>query len=100
MICSVVPEKAELLRKVLKGIELHEVSYRSKLGVGIDYPKPKSIGADRLANAASAATNGSGQRPTVAPAGSRHSRGCQANGAISRSMSATVASASPDRSQR
>jgi len=25
---------------------------RLKLGVGIDYPKPKSIGADRLANAA------------------------------------------------
>src|SRR5687767_5468817 len=55
VMCSVVPEKAELLRKTLRGLELHEVTHRSKLGVGIDYPKPASIGADRLANAASAA---------------------------------------------
>lgn len=31
-----------------------KVSPRLKLGVGIDYPKPASIGADRLANAAGA----------------------------------------------
>jgi len=31
------------------------VDHRSELGVGIDYPKPKTIGADRLANAAAAA---------------------------------------------
>ena len=55
VLCSVVPEKARLLRDILNGIELHEVTHRSNLGVGIDYPKPRSIGADRLANAASAA---------------------------------------------
>lgn len=32
------------------------VSYKANLGVGIDYPKPASIGADRLANAAGAVT--------------------------------------------
>jgi type III pantothenate kinase len=55
VMCSVVPEKAKLLCKTLRGLELHEVTHRSELGVGIDYPKPASIGADRLANAASAA---------------------------------------------
>jgi type III pantothenate kinase len=55
VMCSVVPEKAALLRQTLTGLELHEVTHRSQLGVGIDYPKPSSIGADRLANAASAA---------------------------------------------
>jgi type III pantothenate kinase len=54
VICSVVPEKAAIFKKTFAGLELHEVSWRSKLGVGIDYPKPRSIGADRLANAASA----------------------------------------------
>ncbi len=32
-----------------------KVSAKVQLGVGIEYPKPSSIGADRLANAASAA---------------------------------------------
>jgi type III pantothenate kinase len=54
VMCSVVPEKAETLRHALDGLEFHEVTHRSKLGVGIDYPKPATIGADRLANAASA----------------------------------------------
>jgi type III pantothenate kinase len=55
VVCSVVPEKAALLREILRGLELHEVTHRRELGVGIDYPQPSSIGADRLANAASAA---------------------------------------------
>lgn len=55
VLCSVVPEKAALMRECFAGMELHEVNYRSKLGVGVDYPKPRSIGADRLANAAGAA---------------------------------------------
>ncbi len=55
VLCSVVPEKCALLADCLTGIPLHRVSHRSQLGVGIDYPKPRSIGADRLANAASAA---------------------------------------------
>ena len=31
------------------------MSHKITLGVGIDYPKPETIGADRLANAAAAA---------------------------------------------
>ena len=55
VLCSVVPEKGALLRVGLKKWPLHIVTHRSRLGVGIDYPKPRSIGADRLANAAAAA---------------------------------------------
>jgi type III pantothenate kinase len=55
VLCSVVPEKAEVLARFLKDFPLHPVSHRSRLGVGIDYPKPQRIGADRLANAAGAA---------------------------------------------
>lgn len=53
MLSSVVPEKGRLLRAVFP--QLVEVGAKTQLGVGIDYPKPASIGADRLANAASAA---------------------------------------------
>lgn len=55
VMCSVVPEKGALIARCLDGLPLHSVSHRSRLGVGIDYPNPGSIGADRLANAASAA---------------------------------------------
>ena len=55
VMCSVVPEKSALISQCLDGLPLHLVSHRSKLGVGIQYPRPRSIGADRLANAASAA---------------------------------------------
>ncbi len=55
IMCSVVPEKSALISKCLAGLPLHIVTHRSKLGVGIEYPRPRSIGADRLANAASAA---------------------------------------------
>jgi type III pantothenate kinase len=55
VMCSVVPEKSALISQCLDGLPLHTVSHRSKLGVGIEYPRPRSIGADRLANAASAA---------------------------------------------
>ena len=55
VLCSVVPKMGALLREELSGKPLHNVDHRSKLGVGIDYPKPKTIGADRLANAAAAA---------------------------------------------
>lgn len=55
ILSSVVPEKAQFLRHSLGGLALHEVSHRSNLGVGVDYPSPATIGADRLANAASAA---------------------------------------------
>jgi type III pantothenate kinase len=55
VLCSVVPKKSALLRDELAAKPLHNVDHRSKLGVGIEYPKPKTIGADRLANAAAAA---------------------------------------------
>lgn len=49
-LCSVVPEKAELMRQFFTS-PLHQISHKSRLGLDIDYPKPEQIGADRLANA-------------------------------------------------
>jgi type III pantothenate kinase len=54
VISSVVPEKTRLLRRFLKNQRVVEVTHRVNIGVGIDYPKPQTIGEDRLANAASA----------------------------------------------
>ncbi|GAA5125256.1 type III pantothenate kinase [Luteolibacter yonseiensis] len=53
IICSVVPEKAAILDSWFsaKG-PLHFLTASSPLGMGIDYPTPGQIGADRLANAA------------------------------------------------
>src|SRR5437868_14167649 len=55
VICSVVPKKNGAVRKVAKRSKILWVTPRVKLGVGIDYPNPKTIGADRLANAAAVA---------------------------------------------
>ena len=55
VLCSVVPAKAAVLKQVFRADPVLEVSARIELGVGIDYPKPATIGADRLANAAAAA---------------------------------------------
>ncbi len=53
ILCSVVPEKAKVLENYLKSrSEIHFLSYKSPLGMAVDYPKPEQIGADRLANAA------------------------------------------------
>ncbi len=53
IVCSVVPAKAEVLAGFFEGrCPLHFLSCRSPLGMGIDYPLPEQIGADRLANAA------------------------------------------------
>ncbi len=53
LICSVVPEKKELLREIFADSHpLHFLGCDSPLGMGIDYPQPSQIGADRLANAA------------------------------------------------
>jgi type III pantothenate kinase len=53
MLCSVVPAKAEILRQHFEGkCPLHSLDASSPLGMGIDYPHPSQIGADRLANAA------------------------------------------------
>ena len=57
VLCSVVPSDNRRWKKVIKkhvGQYPFEVTHRSKLGVSIDYPKPASIGPDRLANASGA----------------------------------------------
>ncbi len=53
VLASVVPEKTRLVCNAFT--EVLQVSAKVNLGVGIDYPRPATIGADRLANAASAA---------------------------------------------
>ena len=55
VVCSVVPKKNRAVRSAAKGSKILWLTPRIELGVGIDYPNPKSIGADRLANAAAAA---------------------------------------------
>ncbi len=55
MVCSVVPQKNALVRKAAGRIPVTFVSAKSALGVGVDYPQPRTIGADRLANAAAVA---------------------------------------------
>src|SRR5437879_3480224 len=55
VVCSVVPKKNPVVRKAAKGTKILWLTPRVKLGVGIDYPNPKTIGADRLANAAAVA---------------------------------------------
>ncbi|MEP6602382.1 MAG: type III pantothenate kinase [Spartobacteria bacterium] len=55
VVCSVVPQKKREITKAAGKIDILWVSASVKLGVGVDYPEPKTIGADRLANAAAAA---------------------------------------------
>jgi type III pantothenate kinase len=52
LLCSVVPEKAAILRECFaSSLPFHQVTCHSKMPLGIDYPLPTQIGADRLANA-------------------------------------------------
>jgi len=46
-----VPKKNAVVRKAAKGSKILWLTPRIRLGVGIDYPNPKTIGRDRLANA-------------------------------------------------
>jgi type III pantothenate kinase len=55
IVSSVVPKKDREVRKAAGKTKVLWLNSRLKLGVGIDYPRPKSIGADRLANAAAVA---------------------------------------------
>jgi type III pantothenate kinase len=55
VVCSVVPKKNREVRKAASRRKILQLSPQLKLGVGIDYPAPKTIGADRLANAAAVA---------------------------------------------
>src|SRR5438094_9315674 len=52
VVSSVVPKKNRVIEQVARKTKVLWLTPRLKLGVGIDYPKPQSIGADRLANAA------------------------------------------------
>jgi len=57
VLCSVVPRATPLVRKTVSSIwklETLEVNAKTIRGVGVDYPKPASIGADRLANSVAA----------------------------------------------
>lgn len=57
IVCSVVPSKAVILKDFFAPRRpVHFLSYESPLGMGIDYPQPSQIGADRLANAAGVLT--------------------------------------------
>src|SRR4051812_35734225 len=53
VICSVVPSATPLIKALLRSwnIQAIELTSRTVCGIGIDYPKPESIGPDRLANA-------------------------------------------------
>lgn len=52
-LCSVVPKAAQVLRSFIRK-PLHQISSDSTLPISISYPRPEQIGADRLANSASA----------------------------------------------
>ena len=55
VVSSVVPKKNAVIRKIANKRRVIWLDHKVKLGVGIDYPAPKTIGADRLANAAAVA---------------------------------------------
>jgi len=57
VLCTVVPRATPFVRKLVRAIwklDTLELNPRTIRGVGIDYPKPNSIGPDRLANAVAA----------------------------------------------
>ena len=57
ILCSVVPRATPFVRKTVRAVwKLNplELNAKTVCGVGIDYPKPDSIGPDRLANAVAA----------------------------------------------
>jgi type III pantothenate kinase len=56
-LCSVVPRVVQPVRKVVRRLQSVDplvLSPSTVSGLGIDYPKPQSIGPDRLANASAA----------------------------------------------
>ena len=56
VVSSVVPKKNSAISKAARNkAQVLSLDWKLKLGVTIDYPKPESIGADRLANAAAVA---------------------------------------------
>lgn len=55
VVSSVVPARNREIKRAASGREIIWLNARVQLGVGIDYPAPATIGADRLANAAAVA---------------------------------------------
>lgn len=55
IVSSVVPKKNRAISSAAGSARVFFLSSKLDLGVGIDYPRPRSIGADRLANAAAVA---------------------------------------------
>ena len=55
VVSSVVPEKNETIKRGAGSARLLFLTPKLDLGVGINYPQPRSIGADRLANATAVA---------------------------------------------
>jgi type III pantothenate kinase len=55
VVCSVVPKKNRAITLTAGKTKVLWLGPGLRLGVGIDYPAPKTIGADRLANAAAVA---------------------------------------------
>jgi type III pantothenate kinase len=55
VVSSVVPKKQREVTTAAGGTKVLWLEPRLNLGVGVDYPAPKTIGADRLANAAAVA---------------------------------------------
>jgi type III pantothenate kinase len=56
-LCSVVPRATPHVRQAIRklwNLDVLELNAQTTRGVGIDYPKPKTIGADRLANSVAA----------------------------------------------
>jgi type III pantothenate kinase len=56
-LCSVVPGATPFVKRFVRGtwkLDALELNAKTISGVGIDYPKPHSIGPDRLANAVAA----------------------------------------------
>ena len=56
-LCSVVPRATPLVRRAVTSVwslDVLSLDARTVRGIGVDYPNPKSIGADRLANAVAA----------------------------------------------
>jgi type III pantothenate kinase len=52
VVSSVVPAKNSAILKAAGKTKVHLLDWKLQMGIEIDYPKPRSIGADRLANAA------------------------------------------------
>ena len=56
-LCSVVPRATPIIRETIHGcwnLSCLELSPRTVVGIGINYPEPQTIGPDRLANAVAA----------------------------------------------